>query len=505
MGWILLAILCLAGIVALSVLKSKNDAKIVRMRLNAAKSDDYTEAQAEALIAAEEFPVPGFVKNGLILATVVFVALGGFNKFFFYAEPGYKYHVRTLYPATESMVDTVGYSYYGMGQYNKWKKAMTVQAKGMVGNEDSLSAETEGGANTSASLSPLNITFLDQVDANAEATVRFRLPVDQETFLELAQEYRSPENFLRTALIPAFRETLQASASLMTAEAYYSGARTTFNSEFENQMRDGIYLVTRKEVLVDDDVVANASANASKGEQQDAYGDGKKTILEVKKEVDATGAYKRKAQNFTNFGVSVVEARITEMKPNAKFKDRMQLKQQASADRAIAREQRIQEEEQKLLAIATGERQVAEKQAEAKVNQIEQTTNAETEKQLALTEASKKLEYAKVEEQTAIVNLKRDTTTAKSVKVLADAEAYKKEAILKADNALAQKMDTEVKIQKVWAAAYANRAVPQMVFGNSGGGGAPVGSDSETADFMKLMTLQAAKSLNYDRTVTPAK
>lgn len=504
MVWIFLAILTIAGIVALSVFKTKNEAKIERMRING-KDKGYDAAQIERLVEAERFPVPSSVRTGLVVMSIVFFTLGGFNKFFFYAEPGYKYHVRTLYPATESMVDTVGYSYYGMGQYNKWKKAMTVQANGTRSGADSLSAESEGGVNASATLSPLNITFLDQVDANAEATVRFRLPIDEETFLELAQEYRSPENFLRTALIPAFRETLQASASLMTAEAYYSGARTTFNSEFENQMRDGIYLVTRKEVEIDDGIETTGSANATKGADQDEFGNGKKIILKVEKEVDATGSFKRKAQNFTNFGVAVVEARITEMKPNAKFKDRMQLKQQASADRAIAREQRIQEEEQKLLAIATGDRRVAEKQAEAKVNQIEKTTNAETDKQLALTEASKKLEYAKVEKLTAEQNLARDTIKAKSVKVLADADSYKKRVILKADNALAQKLQTEIDIQKVWAEAYAKRAVPQYVFGSGGTNGTPTGSDSETANFMKLMTLEAAKNLSYDRTVGKAK
>ena len=63
-----------------------------------------------------------------------------------------------------------------------------------------------------------------------------------------------------------------------------------------------------------------------------------------------------------------------------RVKKRKRLRQQAAADRAIAREQRIQEEEQRLLAIAKGEREVAERQAQAKVRQIEQTTNAETEK-----------------------------------------------------------------------------------------------------------------------------
>ncbi len=75
----------------------------------------------------------------------------------------------------------------------------------------------------------------------------------------------------------------------------------------------------------------------------------------------------------------------------------MRLRQQAAADRAIANEQRIQEEEQRLLAIAKGERELAERQAQAKVRQIDQTTNVETEKQLAITSANKLKEQAEID------------------------------------------------------------------------------------------------------------
>lgn len=54
-------------------------------------------------------------------------------------------------------------------------------------------------------------------------------------------------------------------------------------------------------------------------------------------------------------------------------------------------------------------------------------------------------------------------------------------------------------LQKVWADAYAKRQVPQYVFG--GGNGTPKGGDSEVSSFMQMMTIDAAKRLNYDRTV----
>ena len=412
----------------------------------------------------------------------------------FYAEPGYVYHVRTI-TGQEHAVSDVGYQFYLWGRWNAWKRAMTVQS--VTGAQEDLAYAEIEGTETSANMPPLNIMFLDQVDADAEATVRFSIPTDNEGFLQLAHEYRTPANLLRTALMPAFKETLQATASLMSAEEYYSGARTEFNSE--NQMNNGIYLVRREEVYVDSPRKVRGTANLALGSEQEEFGDESKVVYEVRKVLDDSGTPLRKAQKFTSFGISVVDARITNMTPNNRFVERMQLKQKASADRAIAREQRIQEEEQRLLAIARGEREVAERQAMAKVEQIQKTTDAETEKQLALTQATKLKEQAQIERETAQINLDKAKIEAETLRTLADADAYKKREILKADNALAQKLDAEIEIQRLWADAFARRSVPTNVFGSSAG--TPTGSDGEVRAFMQLLTLDSAKRLAYTRDV----
>ncbi len=481
MIWIILAVVLLFGVAGLSIWKTKFEARMKH------------EGTEGAL-----FPVPSVVPLSMGGAAIALFFLGAFNQMFFYAEPGYIYHVRTIL-GQERVVDGVGYSMHLFGRKNAWKKAMTVVADATAGA--GVNAEGEGSV-ASARLPIQNIMFLDQVDANAMATVRFRLPTDEETFLIMAHEYRTPENLLRVALIPAFQETLQATGSLMSAESYYSGGRTEFISEFENQMQNGIYLVKRNEILADAVGRQTAEADASSPQDQATFGDQRKTIFVVQKQYDDQGQPLRKAQKFTSYGVSVHEARVTNMRPNAKFVERMQLKQKASADRAIAREQRIQEEEQRLLAVARGDREVAERQAQMKVEQIEITTKAQTEKKQVLIAASRQQEQAEIQRDTSRILLEKAKIDAEAVRVAADAEAYRKAEILSADNALAQKLDAEIKIQEVWAQAYASRRVPQYVFGSSGGSpgeGTPVGADGEVKSFMQLMTIDAARRLNYDR------
>jgi regulator of protease activity HflC (stomatin/prohibitin superfamily) len=442
---------------------------------------------------------PSTLRKGVIAVALIGVVAVTFNHVFFYAEPGYVYHVRTI-TGNERVVDGVGYSMHLFGRVNAWKKAMTVLADDTTADGVNAEAET---STASASLPPLNIMFLDQVDADAMAAVRFRLPTDEVTFLRMAHEYRTPENLLRVALIPSFQETLQATASLMSAEDYYSGGRTEFINEFENQMQRGVYIVKRKEILRESVKRQTAEADASNPDLQDEFGNQQKTVFVVEKLLNEdTRLPLRKEQKFTLYGITVHEARVTDMKPNQKFVGRMEQKQEASAMRAIAREQKVQEEEQRLLAIARGDREVAERQAAMKVEQVEATTKAETRKKETLIEAERRKQEAQIQEETSKILLSKARIDAESVKVAADAEAYKKAKILTADNALAQKLDAEIEIQRIWADAFAKRAVPQYVFGTGGGGDAvPVGSDMEVKNFMQLMTLDAAKRLNYERSL----
>ena len=438
--------------------------------------------------------VVNMVGWGVKVAGLLLFIISTFNGMFFYAEPGFKYHVRTIL-GEEKMVSDTGYNMHLFGRYNAWKNAVSVQA--VKGGKGDYRAETES-VTTSANLPPKSLVFLDQVDAVVSATARFELPSDEEGFLTMARLYRSPENLLRTELVPAFEETLGANAALMSAEDYFQGGKTEFNNEFERQLADGIYLVRRIEKRVKVESSRAGTANAALGENQEQFGDEFKTVFIVEKLLDETGQPKRKRQAFEKFGISVTSARVTDVRPNIKFQERMGLRQQAAADRAIAREQRVQEEEQRLLAITRGEREVAERQAAAKVEQIQKTTEAETEKQLAITAAERERESARIRQERAQILLETARIDAQAKQVSADAAAYEKTAILEADNALAQKLAAYVEVQKVWAEAFANRKVPTTVFGAPEGG---VGTDGDISRFIDLLTMQAAKGLAVDPSI----
>lgn len=398
-----------------------------------------------------------------IMAITFFVIVGGFtywNATYFRAEPGFVYHVRT-YGGENLVIEGTGLKRKNFGKVNAWKKAMSIAA-GNVTTEQ-LSAEQDSARGASANLPALDLLFLDNVNAEISATARFRIPTGEEDFLKLVEEYRTPANFINQELIPAFQNTLDATTGLMRAEDYYSGSKSEFQIAFREQMENGIYKVIRKEVK-EQVVGRNSGTNESLDTES---GPDTKTNIIVEVIEDENGFPVTRPQNFSNFGVQLVSARIIKVEPNASFRERMKLSQDSSAARSLARNDRLKEEEKRLFAIAEGERIVAEEKAKAEALQIKLQTEAETAADLTIIKARENLAKEKLSLEQAQVQLEKKRLDAESLKLAADAEAYAKAAVIEADGALDKKLNALVEIHKAYAAALSQMPVPQTVIGGS--------------------------------------
>ncbi|HBO0651262.1 TPA: membrane protease subunit, stomatin/prohibitin, partial [Pseudomonas aeruginosa] len=232
------------------------------------------------------------------------------------------------------------------------------------------------------------------------------------------------------------------------------------------------------------------------GTEQGAFGDNNASQFVTEKVTDAKGIPVRKQQQFRKFGVEVVEARITNVDPNPQYKQRMVKVQQALAELAVARQNRLKEEEEKLLVTARGEKEVEAKRQETLRDQIERTTQAETDKQLAVINAEREKQRAEIEKQTAELLRDKATVTAQATKITADAEAYAREAVIKADGALQPKLDALIAINKVWAEAAAQAPVPSVMMG-AGANGAASRQD-EIGQLMGVLATKAARDLALD-------
>lgn len=424
---------------------------------------------------------------GAILSYVLFTMI------FVYNEAGYQTHIRTIF-GEEKVVTEVGYATKWFGRATPWKQAQTVQ---FMSSENAESRSDDFSSN----VLDYKIVFLGNVDGSVEASTRFRLPTGDQ-FLTIAREYRTPDNFVQTALVPAIKETLQSTASLMSADDYFAGARSEFGSEFENQLTQGQYLTKRTETSRKNVRSRNEVAGSVVGTDPAAVleeDSSNRSDFVTEKLKDENGNPLRKQQQFINMGVTVVEARITNIDPNPLYKQRMVKVQTALADLAVARQDRLKEEEQTLLVTARGEKEVEQKRQETLRDQIEQTTKAQTEKQLAIINAQREEESAKIAKRTSDELLQKARIDAQATKTLADAEAYAKKAVIEADGALQQKLDAVVSINKVWADAASRAPVPSVMMG--GGADGSAGRQTEIGQLMQIMAAKAAKDLSVDMSV----
>jgi len=446
----------------------------------------------------QKLPIPDFtqfrVSRKLIAAIgLPVLAVGAlaalFNGVYFYNEAGQMTHVRTLF-GEEKVVEDVGYATKWFGRSTAWRRTIGVQS-----SLQADSSEDARSGHPSVTLDNLPIVFLGNVDAKAEFSTQFRLP-SGDAFLKIAQEYRTPDNFLQRALLPAVKETLQATASLMSADDYYAGNRSHFGAEFENQLRNGLYLTSRKEIRVQRDNYPAQTAILQSGTEQGSFGDNSATRFVIEKKLDKDGQELRKQQQFRLFGVEVVDARVTHIDPNPQYQQRMVRVQQALAELAVARQNRLKEEEEKELVSARGAKDVEAKRQESLRQQIERTTEAETEKQLTLINAEREKRRAEIDKQTAELLRDKARVNAEATKVTADAEAYAREAAIKADGALQTKLDALVQINRAWAEAAAKAPVPNVMMG--GGSEAGVGRQDEMSKLMSVLATKAAKDLMVD-------
>lgn len=442
-------------------------------------------------IAAFAFPiVPQLAKLKKIAASVA-IGLGTLitvSGSVSYNDAGYCQHVRTIFGSESSVCDT-GWYFSGWGNSTSWPHFITV----------AHTTDTEGDG--SSVNGPYNVRMSDNWTGDVFQTTRFGIPQDSEQFLKMARDFRSPERLISTTLRPSVTTAIDTVANMFTMEQYYSGQmRDQFKSEFKDTLTKGQPKIKMVEKEVTNPDPAQAAASDSEFAQDTSdVGDTVVKIMVAEKVLDEAGKEIRTTPEYLQYGILVSQAILEKIEADPAFEEQQKKRKDAVSRRVIAKEQRLEQEEQRLLEIAKGDTDIAVRQAAAKTEQIQATTDAETQKKLALIAAERQREEARVAKETAAINLERAKIDAEAVTVAADAEAYAKKAILEADGALAQKLAAWTEAQKVWADAAAKINVPATVIGSADGS---AGNALGTVDtFMQMMMIKTAKDLQVDPSV----
>lgn len=446
-------------------------------------NDDFSQAQTRSMGLWRR--IPKWIKITALVGAVGIPVISGGMK---YNDAGYCQHIRTIF-GTESVRCSTGWFFAGWGNSNAWPHEITI-------------ANTNDARGSGSSISqPYSVRLSDNWRGRITQVTRFQIPQDQAQFLKMARDFRSPERLISSSLRPAVEASLDSVANLYSMEQYYSGGeRDSFKTEFSDTIAKGRAKVRQVEVTRQALEVNRAAPNDFTPAQDSSdVGSTEARQLRMEKVTDESGNVIRIPHDFQKYGVTVSSAILQNLDPDDSFEQQQNDRKQAASRRIIAREQRLEQEEQRLLAIQQGETNIAKRQAEAKVEQIQQTTEAETRKKLALIKADQMREEAGIIKETAAVKLETARLDAEAKQVSADAEAYAKRALIEADGALQAKLDAWVAAQKLWSEAAGKINVPQTVIG---GGSGVSGSALNTVDsFMQMMMIKSAKNLAVDTSI----
>lgn len=410
---------------------------------------------------------------------------------FAYNDAGQCQHVRTIM-GSEYAVCSAGWYFEGWGWSNQWPWAITITHTTNPNSDGSLVNP------------PLQVRMADNWTGDVTQVTRFEIPQGEEEFLNMSRKFRTPERLISSVLLPAVTSSLDSVSNMFTMEEYYSGGkRDQYKTEFRDAIEEGrpvVRQVTRT-IYTGVGFDGATASDSDSTRSTSSAGDTTQTVTITEKVLDKNGVALREAHDYQEFGIIAASAILENLDPDDTFEDQIKARKEAASRRIVAREQRKEQEEQRLLAIQTGQTDIAKRQAEAEVVQIAKTTDAETTKKLALIEAERMREEARIAKETSQINLEKARIDAQAVQVAADAEAYQKRVILEADGALQQKLDALVQINEKWANAAAQIKVPQTVFAGNSGSGTTGNAITTVEQYMQMMTVKAAKDLQIDTTI----
>lgn len=341
----------------------------------------------------------------------------------------------------------------------------------------------------------IHVQFMDGSTCDISGTCRVEYPKTEKEALALLSDhgFRNADDVEERLILPVVRRSLMMSANFITAKESYSDKRAEFISEAWDQIDNGVY-VTREQEIKENDIITGQPVTR---------------IRKVKVIDPTTGKVMREKNPLEGLGLSLKNFEIKKFEYSEAVTNQIKAQQEALMGVQTAKANAQKSEQEAISAEAMGKANVMKSKYEKEQEKIKAVVEAEQQKEVAetlaakekavaLIEATKKLEVADKDRQTAEIHLKI-ADLEKQAKVLeAEGESTYKQKVFMADGGLLPKLEALTQINKVWSEAYAQRKVPSVeMSGNSSGSG----TDTNTLAFMNVLAIKAMKDLALDMNI----
>ncbi len=338
---------------------------------------------------------------GIILSTI--------SGMFFYAEPGTAYAVQ--YPwGTQKGVFRQGIN------TKMWGRLIPIQfempIKYVIPNKSGALGDQSRYAYVDKAR---QWEFNDAVKGEIATSIVISIDIsDEKQFLSVADRNKTEKNLIRSRIIPNIDQSIKNTCKLMAAQDYISGQAADFDRYFQDQLENGMYVLeefkaSQKPEIIGDSTVVRTIPNKESRQ--------KRFRIKMK---DGEPVRVR-GNSLKSYGLTVVQAVVTEIDWEETFDNRLQLQKEEVAQTQLEKQQAEREFYRAQKEKAKGEAEKAKERARLEKAQIQQTIAAETEAKVAEFNLIKEKKQYEVEQ-----------FKAKSKKVAADAQYYENAKLVSA-------------------------------------------------------------------------
>ncbi|MDY0780134.1 cell envelope integrity protein TolA [Tenacibaculum sp. IB213877] len=270
--------------------------------------------------------------------------------------------------------------------------------------------------------------FNDAVKGEIATSIVISIDItDEKQFLSVADRNKTEKNLIRSRIIPNIDQSIKNTCKLMAAQDYISGQAADFDRYFQDQLENGMYVLEeysdneKPEIIGDSTVVRTVPNKESRQKRfRIKFEDGEPVRVQ--------------GNSLKSYGLTVVQAVVTEIDWEETFDNRLQLQKEEVAQTQLEKQQAEREFYRAQKEKAKGEAEKAAERARLEKAQIQQTIAAETEAKVAEFNLIKEKKQYEVEQ-----------FKAKSKKLAADAQAYENQKLVSAGLTPQEKAEWEYK------------------------------------------------------------
>lgn len=378
----------------------------------------------------------------VLLGIILSIVTGSF----FYAEPGTAYAVQYPWGGQKAV--------FRQGIHTKmWGRLIPIQfelpIKYVIPNSNGELGEQSEYANVDYAK---YWAFSDAVKARIATSVVIGINTDDDQqFLSVADRNKTEQNMIRSRIIPNIDQSIKNTCKLMDAQDYISGQASDFDRYFKDQLENGMYVLEEYSENQNREIIGDSSTVRTVMNKETKQ---KRFRIQVK---DGEPV-REKGNSLKAYGLTVIQAVVTEIDWEETFDNRLQLQKEEVAQTQLEKQQAEREFYRAQKEKARGEADKAVERARLEKEQIQKTIAAETEAKVAEFNLTKEKKQYEVEKFKAL-----------SKKVAADAESYKNAKLVSAGLTPQERAEWEYKTSVHVARELKDLSLPEIFIEGSTG------------------------------------